>query len=386
MSTALLLGLLAASAPRFEAAELDGWHFAALPVVSYGSDVGFMAGAALLFYRPLTAAGEERDEVSLSGSYATRGPRALDAGWSVRRILDSSLHAYLNLHLADDDLMPYWGEGAGLGGLDVPVGAGSPPEPFRYHDRRVFAAATVGSLFLGPLGWHARARFLGVDVAGRGSLLSSSLPPGSHGGKVALGEVGLTLDTRDREMGARRGLYLAAAAFAVPPVSGLSDFSFHGLDATARAWIPVLPFATLALRAVYDVKRSDDRVGGATAAVPFFERMLYEGPTYDEGLGGASTLRGVARYRISGDEKALGNAELRIRLLTTRLAGKTQELGLAAGVDAGWARQPGYAPVHAESAAAGVRLIWDRAIVLRVEAAHARGGETGVYVAFGELF
>ncbi|HZZ84860.1 MAG TPA: hypothetical protein VFE30_10010 [Anaeromyxobacteraceae bacterium] len=386
MTAALLASLLLASQPSVEALELDGWHFAAVPLVSYGSDVGLLVGGALVLYEPLEPDGEDRDQLTLSASYATRGPRAADAGWDVRRILGSSLRASLNLHLADDSRMPYWGEGAGLGGLGIPTGSGTPPVPFRYRDRRVFASATLRSLFFGPLGWHARARFLDVDVAEKSALLAASAPPGASGGRVALGEVGLFLDTRDREVGTRRGAFVSLSAFAVPRIGSLSDFSFHGFDAAARGWLPLLPFVGLAVRGIYDLKRADDRGVGAPGAVPFFERMLYEGLSYGEGFGGASTLRGVARYRVSGEEKALGNLELAVRVFTSHLAGKTQELGLSAGVDAGWARQPDLAPVHAEGAAAGLRLIWDRAIVLRVEGARAVGGENTIYVAFGDLF
>ena len=126
----------------------------------------------------------------------------------------------------------------------------------------------------------------------------------------------------------------------------------------------------------------DDRA----EVVPFFERSLYEGLSYGEGMGGAATVRGVARYRFSGDEKALGNAQLRLNLFSTHLAGKTQEYGLSAGVDGAWARQPGFAAVDGIGAAVGVRFIWDSAILFRVEMGRAPGGDDTLYVAFGEQF
>jgi hypothetical protein len=188
-------------------------------------------------------------------------------------------------------------------------------------------------------------------------------------------------------VGTRSGWFVTAAAFAAPQLDGVSDFSFHGYDAAVRVYVPLVLGMTLAGRALYDRKiaglpgrRAD------AAAVPFFERMLYEGISYNEGLGGAATIRGIARYRVAGEEKMLANVQLRMSLLTTRLFSKTQEWGLSLGVDAGRATQPGFPAIEAAGATAGLRLVWDRAILFRVEVGRARGGENTLYVAFGEQF
>lgn len=389
MITSLLLLSLAAGEPSLEVPlEVEGWHFALFPVASYASDVGLTVGGAIFMYSPVPGHPDEQDAVTLSSSYATRGPRQADGSWAHQRILGLPLRTNVNLHVGDEPFMPYWGEGARLGGLDVPTGAGTPPVPYRYHDRRFFAAASLRGPFLGAFGWHVRARFLDVGVPEPSALLVRSAPPGERGGRVALFEAGLLFDTRDRPLSAHSGVLLAAAAFAAPQLQGVSDFAFHGYDASARAYVPLVFGATLAMRALYDRKlagvptRSD-----ATRAVPFFERSLYEGIAYGEGMGGASTVRGIARYRLAGDEKALASAELRVSLFSTHLLDKTQEYGLDGGIDYGWARQPGYAAVDDAGASAGLRLIWDHAILIRVEMARAvRGGDQTLYVSFGEQF
>lgn len=368
--------------------EVEGWHFAAIPLVSYGSDTGWNLGGALFFYRPLPDHPELRQAFTLSLSYATRGPRALDATWSTPRLLGTPLRAFVNLHLATDPLMPYWGEGARLGGLATPPGFGTPPEPYRYHDVRAFGAMALRGPIFRALGWHARVRYVNVGVTEQSALLAASSPPGSRGGRVALGEVGLILDTRDREIGTRRGAYVTAAAFAAPRLGGLSDFAFHGYDAAVRLYVPLWSGATLAMRGLYDRKIAGlPSPVSQSGAVPFFERALYEGISFGEGLGGAATVRGIARYRLAGDEKMLANVQLRAMLFTTHLAGKSQEYGLDAGVDGGRARQPGHPAVDAAGAAVGFRFLWDGAILLRVEVARAlRGGDNAVYVSFGDQF
>jgi hypothetical protein len=367
--------------------DVEGWRFAAIPMVSYGSDVGLTLGAGIFFYRPIPGHPGEHQEASLSLSYATRGPRSADLGWGLRRIFGTPLRTRWNFHLADDALMPYWGEGAQLGGLATPAGFGTPPAPFRYHDRRFFATAILQGPIAGPFGWHLRARWLTVDVAEPSALLVASQPPGLRGGRVAVGEVGLLYDTRDREVGTRRGWFVTAAGFVAPQLDGVSDFAFHGYDAAVRVYVPLVLGMTLAGRALYDRKIAGVPTGEArNAAVPFFERMMYEGISYNEGLGGAATIRGIARYRVAGDEKMLANVQLRMHLLTTRIASKTQEWGLSLGLDAGRASQPGYPAIEAAGATAGLRFIWDRALLFRVEVGRARGGENTLYIAFGEQF
>jgi hypothetical protein len=82
----------------------------------------------------------------------------------------------------------------------------------------------------------------------------------------------------------------------------------------------------------------------------------------------------------------MANVQLRTTLFTTHWFEKSQEFGVDVGVDAGQARQPGYPWVTGAGAAVGLRVIWDRSVLLRVEMARARGGDGSLYVAFGEQF
>lgn len=365
------------------------WHVAPFPVGSYGSDVGLTLGAALFAYRHTRALGPMRDDMlSLRVDIATRGPREVVLSGSIVRPFGVPLLTRWDVALADDPTLPYWGEGAQLGGLPVPTGYGTPPEPYRYHGRRAFVAGLIRGPLGGPFAWHLRGRWLDLDIRSRGALLQASNPPGAAGGRVLLGEIGLMLDTRDNEVAPHRGVLLEASAFSSPRLGSVSHYSFHGYTFGARAYAPLLPRITLAVRALYDRKLAGPGLGSGSGgtAVPFFERSLYEGFNYGEGLGGGSTVRGVARFRLSGEEKILGNAELRAVLFRSHLLGNTQDWGMDVGLDAGRAQQHGYAPVHAESAVAGLRLVWGSSVVVRVQAGRVRGGETAVYLSFGELF
>ncbi|TMA99879.1 MAG: hypothetical protein E6J64_21235, partial [Deltaproteobacteria bacterium] len=117
-------------APTISADVAPGWHFVGLPLVSYGSDIGLTLGGALFFYRDIAHHPGLQQSSTLSLSWASRGPRNLDLGWGTPRLL-GPIEGRIHLHLSDDPRMPYWGEGAQLGGLSVPAGYGTPPPEYR---------------------------------------------------------------------------------------------------------------------------------------------------------------------------------------------------------------------------------------------------------------
>jgi hypothetical protein len=214
-----------------------------------------------------------------------------------------------------------------------------------------------------------------VAVEQPSALLSRSAPRGILGGSSALAHAGIAYDTRDGGASPRRGLLADASAFAAPPA--LSSYGFGGVNVGVRGYLSLAPDAVLALRGFYDLK-----LGG----VPFFERALYEGLAYGEGLGGAGTIRGLARDRLMGEEKALASAELRLWLAETRLFGRPQAWGVSLGGDAGRAGDRGAAPVLGAGGFVGGRLLWDRAVVVRLEAGYAGQGELAYYLGFDEAY
>jgi len=348
-----------------------------VPNVAYGSDIGLRVGVAGFVYRVAEVDPERRDRLSLGLAYSTRGPRFIEARWYDYRLLGTRAQTAWDLRLADDDLAPYWGEGARLGGLTVAPGSGTPPPEYRYHDRRIFASGLLAAPIVRSWSAYGRVRWLRVDMVAPGPLLAAERPLGFGGGDVALAEAGLLLDTRDQEAGTRRGLYVNVSLFGSPALGGPFAYSFTGGNVTFRQYLPLLPGARLAMRVMADMKRG---------RVPFFERTIYEGVEFGDGLGGGETVRGVARYRLAGEDKLLANLELRMDLRTWHPFERSLDLGLGAGVDAGAAHQRNYSTVAALGGFAGVRLLWDEVILLRVELGYAAQGSAAVYISFGEEF
>jgi hypothetical protein len=354
-------------------------RIAFLPLVSYGSNVGLQLGAALLFYRSPAAGGPRRHWLAVGASWATRGPRAVEVKGERFDIAGTTLRAFYQVKYGSDDQAPYWGEGARLAPGDEP-GAGTPPPAYRYQSVGPWISVVgrhrlpLGSLD-GPWWAGGRVRFKQVDVFFPGEALEAARPPGFEGGTVTTLYASVLRDTRDEEISPSRGTSADAGVFAAPP--GLSDHAMWGVNVGLRGYRSLARQVVLAARTVYELKLGD---------VPFHERTQLEGLDYGEGLGGPDTVRGVARARLSGEEKMLANLELRSILATVRPFGRPFELGVSLGADAGRARQRGYSAVSAAGAYAGLRAIWDRALLVRLEVAHAGQGAPAFYLAVDESF
>jgi hypothetical protein len=382
MPRALLAIALAIVSPGLEALRAaaetpEPFRFAAIPVVSYGSDTGVSAASAILLYRDGGVPGR-LERLSLGVAFASHGPRVVKAQWAAPRLLGTGWALQLDGVVTDDDRAPYWGEGDALGRSTVAPGYGTPPPAFSYHDRRVFAGALLRPSIARRPSPFFRVRWLSVDVLQPSALLAEARPLGVDGGAQLLGEAGVLLDTRDAEVATRRGALASASAFASPALGGVSSSGFGGVNVTASAFVPAGRRVTLAFRALGEVKRGD---------VPFYERDLYEGISYAGGLGGAGTLRGLARSRLSGEDKALLTGEIRSSLWQWRLRGGSPlDVGLATGGDLGMAHQRGYPPLAAAGAFAGLRAVWDRAVVTRLEVGYAGQGGAAIYLVTGEQF
>lgn len=372
---AVVVGALLAGAPPE-----PGPRLAALPLVSYGSDIGLQLGGVLYLYR-VDQQGERTDWAALALSWASHGPRSVEAKGEVLRLGGSSLRTFFQLKGSLDTSAPYWGEGAGLVGPGVtpgvPPGAGEPPGPYRYRSVGPWASIILRGDLAGALGWWSRLRTTHASVSDAPPLLLATAPPGAGGGTSTLLHAGVVYDTRDRAASPRRGLLLDASFFGAPRLPPLSGWTQGGLDAGMRGYLEVWPGAVLAARLLYDLKRGD---------VPFFERTLYEGITYGEGLGGSGTVRGLARDRLAGEEKLLAGCELRAYLLETHWLGRLQEWGVSAGADAGRARDRGQPAVFGAGGFGGARLLWDRAVTLRFEVGYAGQGSPAFYLAFDEAY
>jgi outer membrane protein assembly factor BamA len=190
---------------------------------------------------------------------------------------------------------------------------------------------------------------------------------------------GVVVDTRDREIGSRHGVWADALLQWVT----MGNDRFMRGTATWRRYTALNPTLTLAQRVV---------VQNVFGDLPVTEMSVVQGSYKDdEGLGGASTLRGIPRNRYIGRGIAFGNLEARWDAATFTLRGTPSRLVLSSFVDAGrvWRGDVGvdqlFQDLHAGYGAGG-RLAIGPSFVVAADVGHSSQSTAAVYVGLGYLF
>ncbi len=148
------------------------------------------------------------------------------------------------------------------------------------------------------------------------------------GGTILMIRGGAIYDTRDNEAWPNVGLweeaFLIGALDAAHP-----SYRYIRLVATHRHYISLIERRLLF---AYRLAASAVLAGKA----PFYMLPFYHSTTYtlQDGFGGRRTVRGILRDRIVADGVAMGNFELRGRILNTRLLGQNFYIALNAFLDA----------------------------------------------------
>jgi len=204
----------------------------------------------------------------------------------------------------------------------------------------------------------------------------------THG--VALGDLGMQYDTRDREIDTRRGQYDTILLRVSPSIGGFLPYSYQRLTITGRTYVPLSRRITLAFRVVGDALFGDP---------PFYELSRYE---ETQAIGGVNAIRGVPAGRYYGKVKLFGNAEARSDLFGFHLRGKALKLGIAAFFDAGrtWTelfhRHPdldGTGVGLKYGIGGGLRLRQGKTFVVRADVAYSPDANPiGAYFTAGQIF
>jgi outer membrane protein assembly factor BamA len=143
--------------------------------------------------------------------------------------------------------------------------------------------------------------------------------PGVQGATIHAQRIALIHDSRDSQITPTQGLYASAFAEASTELLGSdADYIKAGVEA-----IYLKPY--LERRLVFVVRGLFEGISGESNT-PF--QVL---PT----LGGVDTLRGFGENRFYGDARLLFNAEIRARVLRTRIFGVNAEFQITPFVDVG---------------------------------------------------
>ena len=209
--------------------------------------------------------------------------------------------------------------------------------------------------------------------------LSYRQPANGHTNYV---RVGLTWDSRDREIGSHSGTWADVIVQRVDRAFGATN-DYTRSTMTLRHYQPLGDRVTVANRLL---------VQQVTGDAPFYALTeIQTTQKTQDGLGGASTVRGIPKDRYAGKGTVVSNNELRWRAANFMLHGRESSLVLSGFVDAGrvWDDRIDIGDVLRELHAGyggGVRLAFGSSFVIATDVGHSAQSTAPIYIGLGYQF
>jgi len=152
------------------------------------------------------------------------------------------------------------------------------------------------------------------------------------GGMFAVAKIGLVFDTRDNEPNPQRGVWTEIILASAPKALSNMDNGFMKLAITHRQYFTIVKERlTFAYRL-----GAQFNIAGHTPwyaqGIMYYSKMA---GAYNEGLGGAKTLRGIQRNRVVGNGIAFGNFEFRWKFWKFYLMKQNFYMALSGFFDSG---------------------------------------------------
>ncbi len=347
-----------------------------IPSLSFGSDLGLGLGAsgALFFRHPGYT--PYQYSLRLRGLYATAGYHNYAVELDAPSFLRSQWRLSGSIAYVRDLYRPFYGLGnQSKGGTAAATTTDAPasvqrgeaydfegPQASIYLRRNLTRRWSISSYYRFGL---QRIRHY------QASLLEEANLAGAKDGRVGIASVGIIYDSRNEEASASDGVYLSAAIQGGAPWLG-SSFSFYGVALSVQGYLA--PFGTPLL-----VLAARLKLDGLWGRVPISELPS---------IGGAISVRGLARSRYQGNVALIDNIELRSRIVRLEPWSHLLDFWLAAFVDGGrtWDGRVVDGPlstVHG-SYGGGVRFAWEEDFVVRFDV--GIGQQLGLYIGLGQMF
>ncbi|MFC2118681.1 BamA/TamA family outer membrane protein [Bacteroidota bacterium] len=407
-------------------AKPEGWKFGALPTIAFDSDLGFQYGAVVNFYdygKPSInpfykhslylevsrfTKGSGINQFKYDSEYLIPGIRVTaEASLLTEKALDfygfNGYQSDYNADFTDEDSNDY------ISRL------------YYRHGRKLtrIKLDLQGNILGRKLKWiggflHYGNKISAVDIEAlnKGKSSSSKLPDVNtlydnyvewgiipedqkEGGKNNFLKLGLVYDTRDNEPNPNKGIWTEAFLLTGPKFLGNKNYSYTKLILTHRQYFTVLKNKlTFAYRLSYQKKIS--------GTMPFYMLpYLFDLREDRDGLGGAKTVRGVLRNRITGEDMAFGNFEFRWKFLNKTFGTRNLYLCLTPFIDMGMVTGefdfiqtsgnmliPGEEKLHI-GYGTGLRIALDQNFIVALDYGiplDKKDGSTGFYINLDFLF
>lgn len=341
------------------------WNFGALPTITFDTDLGFQYGALvdLYNYGDGTRYPKYNHKFYFEVSRFTKGS-GINRFYYDSDQLIKGLQTTADVSFLSDQAYDFYG----FNGYDAVYMADWVDDTsddylsrmFYKYDRKLFRfkvdlqGKLIGEKFRWITGWNFqnfKIASVNIDKLNKGKDDNEKLPsvtdqPGLYekyqqwgiirgdevdGGFVPTFKAGLVLDTRDNQPNPMKGVWTEAVIEASPKILG-AESSFTKLSLIHREYFTLIPNdLSLVYRLSYQSTLGGD--------VPFYYQSqvitsVLTGAS-SEGLGGASTLRGILRNRVVGDAFFLGNIEARWKFVRFNFIKNNFYLGLNGFTDFG---------------------------------------------------
>jgi len=337
-----------------------GYNFGALPAIAYDSDLGFKYGALANFYDYGDGSiyPKYRHSLFLEWSRTTKGSGINQIIYD-SEFLIPKVRTTIEFAVFTEKALDFYGFNGSEAYFNKSLEDQNNPNyisrMFYRHERKLnhFKVDFQGNILGRQLRWFGGIEYFGHKIAtvnisklNKGKDKEDLLPDTAllydkfvewgmisedqkNGGDNTFLKVGLVYDTRDNEPNPMKGIWTEAFLLGGIPAPGTEKYSFSKVILTHRQYFTLYPkVLNLAYRLGYQKKIS--------GTMPFYMLpYIYNSTSTRDGLGGAKTLRGVLRNRVTGEDYLYGNVELRWKFYQHVLMKQNIYIALAGFYDIG---------------------------------------------------
>ena len=306
-----------------------GFGFGALPAVSYDSDLGFQYGALVNLYDYGDGSGfpKYNHSLYLELSTYTKGTTIARFRYDSEKLIPK-VRTTLDIAYVPDQMSDFYGFNGYQSNYDVTTSKSY--RNFYKCEKNTFRIKADFQGYFGEskFGWVAGYAFYNfkMDTVNIAKLGLKAVPGGdlfqkyktwglidqteANGGSINYLKAGLKYDSRDQLACPTKGIFTEAVVQAAPKF--INDKPHTKFAVIHRQYFKLAKELIFAYRLDYQTTIGTDKV-------PYYAQpeliTSYLIAATNQGLGGKSSVRGILRNRIIGDDVAFGNFEFRYKFI-----------------------------------------------------------------------
>jgi len=400
-----------------------GLTFGALPAISFDSDLGFQYGALVNFY--LYGDGSRfpkyNHSLYLELSTYTKGTSIARLRYDSEMLIPK-VRTTVDVSYVTDQLSDFYGFNGYQSIFNADLSKTT--HIFYKNERNMFRAKAdfQGSFGESKLGWVAGYTYynfaidsvnvskLGLHSVQGGALFQRYQQWGlinkaeANGGSINYFKLGLKYDSRDQLACPMKGIYTEAVIQTAPKFLN-ETFPHTKMAVIHRQYFTLAKDLSFAYRLDYQMTLGNNHV-------PYYAQPLlitsYLVAATNQGLGGKSSIRGILRNRVIGDNVGFGNFEFRYKFLRFEMLNQNFYVGTNVFFDSGIILKPiaiDFANISASDKAAyfndysagkfhsaagiGLKIGWNENFIISADfgkALNKQDGNMGSYIGLNYLF